>query len=394
MNKRDRIGHYIEQSTQLKGSKAEQKESYTCYIPKPLPPNPPIQLEKFYPLLEQATVSLGELNGIKTLLPNPELYLSFFGKKEAVLSSQIEGTQSSLSDFLQFDPNTKAPKVNDNREIANYISAMNYGLKEIHRLPLSRRLICEIHKKLLSHARGSEKRPGEFRTSQNWIGGTRPGNAIFVPPPPQELSACFGDFEKFLNDKKILLPSLIKVAIAHVQFEIIHPFLDGNGRLGRLLITFMLCIDKLLKDPLLYLSLYFKKHRDTYYSLLQKVQKEGDWEAWIEFFLEGVCDTSKQACQTARNIVTLFDRDAEKIRYQQKDTVGVLKTYELLKKHPVSNTKTIVQKTGVSLQTVLRSLKSLKELGLVEELKARQRNKIFTYKEYLSLLNEGTELNF
>ena len=217
---------------------------------------------------------------------------------------------------------------------------------------------------------------------------------VFVPPPPQELSACFGDFEKFLNDKKILLPSLIKVAIAHVQFEIIHPFLDGNGRLGRLLITFMLCIDKLLKDPLLYLSLYFKKHRETYYFLLQKVQKEGDWEAWIEFFLEGVCDTSKQACQTARNIVTLFDRDAEKIKYQQKDTVGVLKTYELLKKHPVSNTRTIVQETGVSLQTVLRSLKSLKELGLVEELKARQRNKIFTYKEYLSLLNEGTELNF
>ena len=194
MNKKDRIGHYIEQSTQLKGSKAEQKESYTCYIPKPLPPHPPIQLEKFYPLLEQATVSLGELNGIKTLLPNPELYLSFFGKKEAVLSSQIEGTQSSLSDFLHFDPNTKAPKVNDNREIANYISAMNYGLKEIHRLPLSRRLLCEIHKKLLSHARGSEKRPGEFRTSQNWIGGTRPGNASLCPSPS---AGAFGLFWRF-----------------------------------------------------------------------------------------------------------------------------------------------------------------------------------------------------
>ena len=320
MNKKNRIGHYLTQSG--------HGESYKCYIPKPLPPDPPLQLEKFYPLLDQATVSLGELNGIKTNLPDASLYLSFFATKEAVLSSQIEGTQSSLSDFLQFDPNTKTSPLKDNIEIANYISAMDYGLQQIHQLPLSRRLLCEIHKKLLLNVRGGEKSPGEFRTSQNWIGGTRPGNAVFVPPPPKELSTCFSDFEKFLNNNKILLPTLIKVAIAHVQFEIIHPFLDGNGRLGRLLITFMLCINKLLKDPLLYLSLYFKKHRDSYYFLLQKVQTEGDWEAWIEFFLKGVCDTSQQACQTAQNIVSLFKRDEEKIQYQEKDTAGVLKTYK------------------------------------------------------------------
>ena len=384
MNKKNRIGHYITQS--IAG------ESYRCYIPKPLPPNPPIQTEKFYRLLDQAMVSLGELNGIKTILPNAELYLSLFAKKEAVLSSQIEGTQSSLSDFLQFEDNAKASSLKDNIEIANYISAMDYGFKKIKKLPLSRRLFCEIHKKLLSNVRGSEKSPGEFRTSQNWIGGTRPGNAIFVPPPPEELSACFGVFEKFLNDKKVLLPNLIKVAIAHVQFEIIHPFLDGNGRLGRLLITFMLCINNLLKDPLLYLSLYFKKHQKKYYTLLQKVQIEGDWEAWIEFFLKGVCHTSKQACQTAQNIVSLFEKDEEKIQAQDKDTAGVLKTFSVLKKHPISNTKTIVQATQVSLQTVLRSLKTLQEIGLVTELTGGHNNKIFAYKDYLNIINEGTEL--
>ena len=325
MNKINRIGRFIK--------KSESGETYQSYIPQPLPPDPPIQLEKSYSLLEKANVSLGELNGIRTNLPNASLFLHIFTRKEAVLSSQIEGTQSSLSDFLLFENNGESLKTNndDDREVANYISAMNYGLERINELPLSRKLLCEIHEKLLSSGRGMKKRPGEVRTSQNWIGGTRPGNALFVPPPPEHLADCFGDFEKFLHDEKILLPTLIKVAIAHVQFETIHPFLDGNGRLGRLLITFMLCINDLLKEPLLYLSLYFKHHRKKYYTLLQNVRETGDWESWIEFFLTGVHTASSQAFDTAQKIVSLFESDEEKIKNMNKDTAGVLKTYNFLK---------------------------------------------------------------
>ena len=311
-------------------TKSESGETYQCHIPQPLPPHPPIQPEKFYKLLDKANVSLGELNGIRTNLPNASLFLRMFTRKEAVLSSQIEGAQSSLSDFLLFENNEENLKTNDDDiEVANYISAMNYGLKRIQKLPLSRRLLCEIHEKLLSSGRGVEKCPGEVRTSQNWIGGTRPGKAIFVPPPPEHIADCFGDFEKFLNDEKVLLPALIKVAIAHVQFETIHPFLDGNGRLGRLLITFMLCISGLLKEPLLYLSLYFKHHRKKYYNLLQNVRETGDWDSWIKFFLTGICETSNQAFHTTQKIVSLFETDEEKIKNQNKDTAGVLKNTQL-----------------------------------------------------------------
>lgn len=385
MNKINRIGRLI--------TKSEDGETYQCYIPQPLPPNPPIQPEKLYNLLDKANVSLGELNGIRTNLPNASLFLHIFIRKEAVLSSQIEGTQSSLSDFLLFENNRENLKINDDDiEVANYISAMDYGLKRIQELPLSRRLLCEIHKKLLSSGRGMEKSPGEIRISQNWIGGTGPGNAIFVPPPPEHIADCFGDFEKFLHDEKVLLPTLIKVAIAHVQFETIHPFLDGNGRLGRLLITFMLCITGLLKEPLLYLSLYFKLHREEYYTLLQKVRVTGDWESWIEFFLTGVYETSNQAFNTAQNIVSLFENDEEKIKSLKKDTAGVLKTYNFLKKHPISNTKNIVKSSQSSLQTILRSLRILEEIGLVKELTGKHNNKIFIYKNYINIINQGTEL--
>ena len=385
MNKIKRIGQLIK--------KSEGGETYQCYIPQPLPPNPPIQPEKFYQLLDKATISLGELNGIKTNLPNPGLFLHMFTRKEAVLSSQIEGTRSSFSDFLLFENNKENLKTNNDAiEVANYISAMNYGLERIHNLPLSRRLLCEIHKKLLSKGRGMEKCPGEFRTSQNWIGGTRPGNAIFVPPPPERIADCFGDFEKFLHDKNVLLPTLIKIAIAHVQFETIHPFLDGNGRLGRLLITFMLCINDFLKAPLLYLSLYFKHHRKKYYNLLQNVRETGDWESWIKFFLTGVYETSNQAFNTAQKIVSLFENDEEKIKNLNKDTAGVLKTYNSLKKDPISNTRKIVKSSQSSLQTVLRSLRTLEEIGLVKELTGKHNNKIFIYKNYINILNQGTEL--
>ena len=386
MDKTKRLGRLI--------TKSEGEETYRCYIPKPLPPDPPIRTERFYSLLDKANISLGELNGIRTNLPNASLFLHIFARKEAVLSSQIEGTQSSLSDFLLFENNSENVTGNDDDvEVANYISAMKYGLERISQLPLSRRLICEIHERLLSSGRGKEKCPGEVRTSQNWIGGTRPGNAKFVPPPPEYVADSFGEFEKFLHDEKVLLPTLIKVAMAHVQFKTIHPFLDGNGRLGRLLITFMLCITGLLKEPLLYLSLYFKLHREKYYDLLQNVRETGDWESWIEFFLTGVNETSNQAFNTAQNIVTLFEKDEEKIKDLKKDTAGVLKTHNYLKKHPISNTRNIIEASQSSLQTVLRSLRALQEIGLVRELTGKHKNKIFVYKNYLDIINQGTELS-
>ena len=385
MNKTKRVGRFVTKST--------GDESYKCYIPKKLPPDPPIQVEQFYHLLDQANVALGELNGIRTNLPNASLFLHTFTRKEAILSSQIEGTQSSLSDFLLFENQiAKKNDSDDDIEVANYISAMTYGLRRIKNLPLSRRLFCEIHKKLLKSGRGKEKAPGQFRTSQNWVGGTRPGNAVYVPPPPQDAEKSFGDLELFLHNKNILLPHLIKSAMVHVQFESIHPFLDGNGRLGRLIITFMLCQTGLLKEPLLYLSLYFKTYKKRYYHLLQTVRQTGDWESWIDFFLKGVVETAHQAVNTAQDIVSLFEKDEQKIKNLKKDTAGVLKTYNYLKKHPVSNTKNIVQVSGASLQTVLKSLRTLEHIGLAKELTGKYNNKVFVYKNYINLINKGTEV--
>ena len=376
-------GHYREQLA--------DGEAYKCYIPRKLPPDPPVQIEKFYGLLDKAAVALGALNGIRINLPDASLFLSVFAKKEAVLSSQIEGTQSSLSDLLLFESEKKAAR-GDETEIANYISAMDYGMEKIHSLPLSRRLLCEIHEKLLSGpgVRGSEKQPGQVRTSQNWIGGTRPGNAVFVPPPPDAVADCLSDLEKFLHNESAPLPVLIKAALVHVQFETIHPFLDGNGRLGRLLIIFMLCLSGLLKEPLLYLSLFFKTHKKEYYRLLQSVREEGDFEAWIEFFLTAVQETAERVFQTSQDIVSLFEKDGKRIKSMNKDTAGVLKTYEFLKKQPVSDTKNTVRATGASIQTVLRSLKTLEEISIAKEITGRRSNKIFIYKDYIDILDEGT----
>ncbi len=383
----------VKRQTGRFAEKSSHGEAYKCYIPQKLPPVPPIHIERFYGLLDQANVALGELNGIKVNLPDASLLLSAFSKKEAVLSSQIEGTQSSLSDYLLSESRGEDSKAGDDeREVANYMSAMEHGLQRIQSLPLSRRLLCEIHEKLLAGSRGGEKCPGEFRSSQNWIGGARPGNAVYVPPPPENLSECFGDFEKFLHDKETPLPVLIKIALAHVQFESIHPFLDGNGRLGRLLITFMLCLSGLLKEPLLYLSLYFKTRRPDYYRLLQSVRETGDWEAWIDFFLRAVHETAGQAFQAAQDIVSLFARDEDKIKRLGKDTAGVLKTYSCLKRRPIASVKNIVREAKSSHQTVLRSLRALEEISLARELTGRYRNKIFVYKSYIDIIDRGTEL--
>lgn len=385
MNNQKRIGLYVKSS-------AIAGESYNAYIPPLLPPEPPLEIEQFYTLLDQASTALGRLDGMSMILPDASLFLYMYVRKEAVLSSQIEGTQSSLSDLLLFE-NSEAPgaPLDDVTEVSCYVSAMNYGLNRLKEFPLSLRLIKEIHEKLMNNARGGHKQPGEFRSSQNWIGGSRPGNAKFVPPPPEKLMDCLDSFEKFLHDEKIKLPVLIKAALAHVQFETIHPFLDGNGRLGRLLITFILCSNGILKQPLLYLSLYFKANRQAYYDHLQSVRETGDWEAWIKFFLVGVIDTANQAIETAQNIVKLFNRDRAEIEASGNSTSAIITIYTYLQHHPISNTTSIREKTGLSQPTVMRSLLVLENIGTVKEITGKERHKVFVYSKYLDILKKGTE---
>lgn len=383
--------HISRIGTRLKCS-AAGGESYTAYVPQDLPPEPSIDMARLYPLLDQANIALGRLDGMSMILPDPSLFLYMYVRKEAVLSSQIEGTQSSLSDLLLFE--TKAVPgvpIDDVTEVSCYVSAMSYGMERLKEFPMSLRLIREIHAKLMNNARGGTKMPGEFRTSQNWIGGTRPGNALFVPPPPEHLMTCLDSFEKFLHDDAIKMPVLIKAALAHVQFETIHPFLDGNGRLGRLLITFILCMEGTLKEPLLYLSLYLKSNRQAYYDHLQSVRDTGDWESWIEFFLTGVIDTATQATETAQAVLALFQEDRASIDDSGKSTAAVLTIHDYLKRHPIANTTRIKTACGVSLPTVLRSLNVLEELGIVREATGKDRHKVFVYDEYLGILSRGTE---
>lgn len=372
--------------------RSEKDGTYKVYIPKDLPPTSPIDVSRFYDLLDKANRGLGELNGITNRLPDISIFLRMFMRKEALLSSQIEGTQSSLSEVLFFEIGNDLSTHNDEKEVLNYVSAMEYGLKEGRKRPLSLSLICEIHQILLSSGPGAEKSPGVFRTSQNWIGEsryTKIKDAIFVPPDPKSALDCFSKLEHFLHDRNVNLPILIKVALAHVQFETIHPFLDGNGRLGRLLITFMLCSEGVLKGPLLYLSLYLKKHKKHYYDLLQKVRLEGDWESWITFFLKGILETSQKAVETSEKIVSIFEEDATKIRALKKDTAGVLKIYEYFKSTPVSTIRDIVRKCSTTKSTAARSLQVLEEIGIIKETRRSGRNKRFIYSGYIDTLNEG-----
>src|SRR5471030_3146541 len=303
VERNQRLGRYV---TTLWGG-----EQVRAFVPPPLQPTPAVRLESIQLALERANHALGRLDGLAPVLPDLSRFIYAYVRKEAVLSSQIEGTQSSLSDLLLFESD-EAPgvPVDDVQEVSNYVAALNHGMARLRGgFPLSLRLIREIHEILLSKGRGSDKQPGEFRRSQNWIGGTRPGNAAFVPPPPEFVMECMGQLELFLHEERAGLPLLIKAALVHAQFETIHPFLDGNGRLGRLLITLLLSTEKVLTGPVLYLSLYFKIHRDRYYELLNGTRESGDWESWIEFFLEGVLAISEQASETAREILTLIKND-------------------------------------------------------------------------------------
>lgn len=380
-----RIGRFIKHNP-------SGQEAYQAYLPPDLPPEPPIDMTDLYPLLDQANTALGRLDGMSMVLPDTSLFLYMYVRKEAVLSSQIEGTQSSLSDLLLFETEEiPGAPLDDVTEVSCYVAAMNYGLERLKNFPLSLRLLREIHAVLMNSSRGGEKSPGEFRRSQNWIGGTRPGNARFVPPPQEYLMQTLGAFEKFLHDDSIQMPVLIKAALAHVQFETIHPFLDGNGRLGRLLITFMLCAEGILKQPLLYLSLYLKSNRDAYYAHLQSVRENGDWENWIKFFLTGVVDTARQATDTAQSILALFAADKKSIDDSGRSTAAVLTIHAFLQKTPIVNTTRIKEKTGLSLPTILRALTILEDLGIVYESTGKERHKVFVYGKYIQILGQGTE---
>lgn len=377
-----RIGHYITQK--ITG------ESFKAYVPAPLPPEPPIDLTSLYPYLERATRSLAELNSMAKTIPNISLFIYMYVRKEALLSSQIEGTQSSFSDLMLFEHHQK-PEVSqaDVEEVSNYVQAIFYGLDRLKSFPLSLRLLREIHAILLKGGRGATQLPGEFRRSQNWIGGTRPGNALFVPPPIEALDECLSNFEKFLHDDT--LPLLIKTGIAHVQFETIHPFLDGNGRLGRLLLTLLLCNNHALDEPILYLSLFLKQNRQTYYNLLQEVRTQGRWETWLEFFLEGIDKTAQQAIKTALDINALFIADLKKINTLGRARFSCEHTLEHLKKLPQVSVPLLAKELNTSAPTARHALNTMVKLGILSETSGKMRDKIYVYTKYLAILEEGAQ---
>jgi Fic family protein len=377
------------QGRYVKGATAG--ESFNLFVPAPLPPKPAID---WHPALrsrfDSALLALGRLDGVIDLLPNAALLLYGYVRKEAVLSSMIEGTQSSLADLLlyELDEQPGVP-VEDAREVSRYVAALEHGLARLRGgFPLSLRLIREVHEVLLGKGGGARLTPGQFRRSQVWIGGTRPGNAAFVPPPANELDECLKYLERFLHDEPAATPPLVKAALAHVQFETIHPFLDGNGRVGRLLIALQLAAEGLLREPLLYLSLYFKEHRQTYYELLNAVRLAGDWETWLEFFADAVYESATQAAVSARRLLDLASGDAQRVESLGRATPSALALHRVLQRQPIATSASLVAATGLTAATVNKSLVHLERLGIVSELTQRQRGRVFSYTKYVDILNE------
>ena len=367
-------------------------ETAQAFVPAPLPPHPPIDWQPdLRAKFDRALAALGKLDGVAALLPDTALFLYTYVRKEAVLSSMIEGTQSSLADLLLYELEQQpGVPLDDVQEVSNYVAALEHGLQLLaDGLPLCLRLFREVHGVLLAKGRGSRHLPGEFRRSQNWIGGTRPGNAAFVPPPPDRLMACMGQLELFLHDRPESTPILVKAALMHVQFETIHPFLDGNGRLGRLLIVLLLCERKILRQPMLYLSLYFKTHRAYYYALLNRVRLTGDWEAWLDFFADAVIATAAQAMTTARRLLDLAQKDQDAIRRLGRVSVSALRIHRALMERPIATAGWLAAQTGLTPATVNKALRHLTASGMVREITARKRNRLFSYTAYMDLLNEG-----
>lgn len=371
------------------GRFVKQPQGYVAFIPPPLPPDPPLEFDAaLRNLLSEADQAVGRLDGVAQLLPNPDLYVAMYVRREAVLSSQIEGTQSTLEDVLNFElGGGRAGLPEDVEEVVNYVHALNFGLHRLPDLPISRRLIRELHARLLSTGRGSRKQPGEFRTTQNWIGGesARIEDASFVPPPPAEMDVALDDLERFLNDSSEL-PALIQAALAHAQFETIHPFLDGNGRVGRLLITLLLVHRGILAKPLLYLSYYLKRHRLEYYDRLTAIRADGDWEGWLRFFLRGVAETATEATRLARDIVALREEHRTKLQAAGASGRG-LDLLDFLFDRPVVNVNVVAERLGLSFGGARKLVERFVEAGLLVETTGQQRNRRFGYQPYLDLLN-------
>ena len=382
---RDRIGSY-EVTT-------FGDEQIRAFVPASLPPQPPVDLSGMQPALERAILALGRLDSEARQLPDPDLFVYAYVRREAQLSSQIEGTQSSLSDLFELETEGESQQQDDDvTEVSNYVAALEHGLERIHGgFPLSNRLIRELHGILLRSGRGSEKLPGEFRRSQNWIGGSRPSNAVYVPPPHTAVEDCMAQLERFLHAEDDGISTIVRAGLAHAQFESIHPFLDGNGRVGRLLIAFVLHQSGVLRQPLLYLSLYFKQHRGRYYDLLADLRHSGDWEAWLAFFVEGVRATAEDGVETARRLSQMFEDDREKIQTRGRRAGSALRAHEVLMRSPVLSIRRVHERTGLSWPTAAAAIELLSELGITHEMTGDRRNRLFAYDEYIAILSEGSE---
>jgi Fic family protein len=378
-----RVGHFV-----------RQKEGYLTFIPKELPPDPPIAYDgRLQAILSDADRALARLDGMATILPNPELFVAMFMKKEALISSQIEGTQASLKGVLEFEANVPSHEnINDIREVLNYLKAMNYGLVSLKKGPVTLDLIKEIHRTLIEGTRGSRFGLGEFRTDQNYIG--RKGGTIydadFIPPPPGAVPELMVNLEHFINtDDEI--PPLVKIALIHSQFETIHPFLDGNGRMGRLLITFYLCGKGILSTPLLYLSLYINRHKEMYMDLLNKTRTDGDLETWVKFFLQGVIEVSREAGSAAKEIIDLKEKNIEILVQNDFAGANAIKLANMIFSKPIVSIPEVATDLGVSSPTALKLVRKFEELGILAEITGKQRFKKYLFTDYLTIIERGTK---
>ena len=384
-----RAGLWIKQGTGASG--------YSAFVPKPLPPDPPLLIDsQVQRKIEAAGIALGRLDGIGRLLPSPDEFLYAYVRKEAVLSSQIEGTQSSLIDLLLHE-NSVAPGVpiEDVREVSNYLRALNHGIDLLQKLPLSLRILREVHRVLVSGTRGDKKTPGEFRHSQNWIAGTMPGNAIFVPPPPHEVLPALSALERYLHDTSA--PTVVKAALVHAQFETIHPFLDGNGRVGRILIPLMFVAEGVLERPWLYVSLHFRRHRTQYYDLLQRVRTQGGWESWVGFFLDGILAVANEGVYKLQDLLALFDEDRKKVAgsrggsiYQRSALQSNLDVYNHLRRRIFIRIPETADECHTTKPTVARALSDLERLGIAREVTGKPKNRVYLYERYLAILNRDS----
>ena len=384
--KRELQGKYVVTSTV--GEKAE------AFVPSPLPPCPPVEwTNELRHQFDKANAGIGRLEGVTQFLPTNMVLYSYV-RKEAVLSSMIEGTQSSLSDLLihEVSPLQGAP-LDDVTEVSNYVAAVEHGLKRLGEgFPISIRLIKELHKILLSDSRGSTKLPGEIRNSQNWIGGTRPGNAVFVPPPPNLLAEGLSDLEKFIHDDNQEISTILKAGLVHLQFETLHPFLDGNGRVGRLLILLLFMSEGMLSEPLLYISLFLKTHRQRYYELLNSVRLEGDWESWLMYFAEAVESSADSAVDAAKKLLEQSKIDIAIIETQGRSKTNLIKIYDHFQQRPISNSLSVKKELGLAPTTIQTALKKLCNLGILKEITEKKRDRVYAYKSYIDILSEGDDL--